>query len=276
MNSRHWLRLHVRSLHAQQQRLPQKPCTGFSRALSTLSTIFETLHFRSFALGLLSKPSDTSPTTSLSLPSARLPHTQMPGMPRRTNKPKPSNLVTSQYGELQIPSPEEIGSCWSKAALPRLQFEDGDLLIKLSKHHWLLVHSAVVANVSPVLGTGFSDPWTDSGNNVETIAHPVTDREVAVRTLALKRVDGTYLLEGKVCTQFYDTMVLRKTTLATAGRLGWSLKRRVPSLQHRLVSKLGACRARIPRSLPEAMPSLHYPPCSSRSLRSDVRCQPHP
>lgn len=275
MNSRHWRRLYVRSLHAKKPRLPQKPCTVFSLALSTLSTIFETLHFRSFALGLLSKPSDTSPKTSLLLPSARLPYTQMPGMPRRTNKPKPSNLVTSQYGELQIPSPDEIGSCWSKAALPRLQFEDGDLLIKLSKHHWLLIHSAVVANVSPVLGTGFSDAWTDSGNNLETIVHPVTGREVTVRTLALKRIDGTYLLEGKVCTLSYDTMFLCKTTLTAAGRPCRSLKRCAPSLQPRLVSKLGACRARIPRSLPEAMPSLHYPPCSSRSLRSDVRCKPH-
>lgn len=122
-------------------------------------------------------------------------------MPRRRNKPKPSTLVTSQYGDLHVPSPEEIGSCSSKAALPRLQFEDGDLLIKLSKHHWLLVHSAVVANVSPVLGTSFTDAWTDSGNNLETIVHPVTGKNINVRTLALKRVDGTYLLEGKVCTR---------------------------------------------------------------------------
>lgn len=52
----YWRRLYVRSLHAKKQLLPQKPCTVSSRDLFNPSTIFETLHLRSFALGLISKP----------------------------------------------------------------------------------------------------------------------------------------------------------------------------------------------------------------------------
>lgn len=75
-------------------------------------------------------------------------------------------------------------------------------MIKLSQDHWLLVHTAVVCNVSPVLRASVSDAWASSATNVQTIIHPKTGEEVVFRTLTLNEVDGTYLLEGKVSDHF--------------------------------------------------------------------------
>lgn len=86
-----------------------------------------------------------------------------------------------------------------KHNLPRLQFEDGDLVIKLghSPSDWLIIHSKVFAAVSPVFNDNYgiaNEDWAD----LIKIKHPRTGNEVAVRVLALQIIDDTYVLEGKV------------------------------------------------------------------------------
>lgn len=82
---------------------------------------------------------------------------------------------------------------------PSLRFDDGDLVIKLSddSNDWLIIHSAVFAAVSPVFAASSSARWEERAKT-DKIIHPGTGKEVAVRTLALAFVDGTYTLEGKV------------------------------------------------------------------------------
>jgi hypothetical protein len=86
--------------------------------------------------------------------------------------------------------------------LPDLRFETGDLIIKLSNYRedWLLVHSEVVAASSPMLAASLSAAWAETAQR-DTIKHPTTGEERLVRSLALKQVDGTFFLEGRVCTQ---------------------------------------------------------------------------
>lgn len=81
--------------------------------------------------------------------------------------------------------------------LPPLRFEDGDVIIKLSADHnrHLLVHSDVIRAGFPTLGPALKPQW----NIPETIKHPLTGRQIDVHSLALKSVEHTILLEGKVC-----------------------------------------------------------------------------
>ncbi|KAM0721386.1 hypothetical protein Q7P37_002310 [Cladosporium fusiforme] len=112
-------------------------------------------------------------------------------MPRNT---PPNKLFASSHGKLTAAE----GEYAHDPTLPKLQFDDGDLLIKLGRDSidWLLVHSAVVAAICPVLGVGSSLPWSES-SKLEIITHPSTGKSVNVRTLALNIVEGTFLLEGK-------------------------------------------------------------------------------
>ncbi|KAM0721387.1 hypothetical protein Q7P37_002311 [Cladosporium fusiforme] len=121
----------------------------------------------------------------------------MPSGAKFSKAKKPPTFVSSDHGDLQITDIHDIDGCLTNVGLPRMQYEHGDLLIKLSEYHWLLVHSALVGSVSPVLRASFSNAWASSANNLQTIVHPKTGNEVTMRTLALKLVDGTYLLEGK-------------------------------------------------------------------------------
>lgn len=62
---------------------------------------------------------------------------------------------------------------------------------------WLIIHSEVFAAVSPVYKRSTGPAWAES-NKLDLIKHPGTGEEVSVRTLAMKVVDDTYVLEGKV------------------------------------------------------------------------------
>ena len=89
-------------------------------------------------------------------------------------------------------------------SLPRLRFEHGELVIKLDRNpmRWLIIHSKVFAAVSPVFRASASGAWKEQAQ-LDTIKHPNTGEDVEVRTLALKRVQDTYILEGKVCSWFF-------------------------------------------------------------------------
>lgn len=84
-------------------------------------------------------------------------------------------------------------------SLPRLRFEHGDLVIKLDRNpmRWLIIHSKVFAAVSPVFRASASGAWKEQAQ-IDTIKHPNTGEDMEVRTLALKRVQDAYILEGKV------------------------------------------------------------------------------
>ncbi|KAI7344996.1 hypothetical protein KC320_g8558 [Hortaea werneckii] len=79
--------------------------------------------------------------------------------------------------------------------LPRLRFDDGNVIIKLSdnRDRHLLVHSDVIRIGLPTLAPTLKPEWS----HPETIKHPVSGVEVDIHTLALKSVDETILLEGK-------------------------------------------------------------------------------
>ena len=94
-----------------------------------------------------------------------------------------------------------------KWQLPSLQFDYFDLVIKLGRkpEDWLLVHSEVLRRTCPLLAPGITATWDHTSSAPEKIMHPRTGQSVQVRTKALKLVDGTFLLEGKVRAWFLRT-----------------------------------------------------------------------
>ena len=62
------------------------------------------------------------------------------------------------------------------------------------------MHSAVVAASSPMLAASLSSAWAECAQ-LDTIKYPVTGEDRQVRSLALKRLEGTFFLEGKVRMQ---------------------------------------------------------------------------
>lgn len=86
--------------------------------------------------------------------------------------------------------------------LPNLQFDGSDLVIKLGHkpEDWLLVHAEVLRSTCPLLARGISETWDNTSSAPDKVKHPRTGAHVAVRTKALKLVDRTYVLEGKVQT----------------------------------------------------------------------------
>jgi hypothetical protein len=110
----------------------------------------------------------------------------------------PRLTINSDYGPLTLRKADYSRDL----ELPDLRFETGDLIIKLSNYRedWLLVHSEVIAVSSPMLAASLSAAWAETAQR-DTIKHPTTGEERLVRSLALKQVDGTFFLEGKVCTQ---------------------------------------------------------------------------
>ncbi|KAI7205550.1 hypothetical protein KC316_g188 [Hortaea werneckii] len=79
--------------------------------------------------------------------------------------------------------------------LPRLRFDDGDVIIKLSTkpYRHLLVHSDVIRIGLPTLAPALKPEWSVP----EVIEHPRTGKKINVHSLALKSADQTILLEGK-------------------------------------------------------------------------------
>lgn len=108
-----------------------------------------------------------------------------------------TNTIRSAVGNL--PAATGNRAWFQSMPTPSLRFEDGDLVIKLGhdSKDWLIIHSAVFAAVSPVFAASSSARWEEHAK-IDKIIHPGTKKEVAVRTLALAYVDGTYVLEGKV------------------------------------------------------------------------------
>ena len=110
----------------------------------------------------------------------------------------PRLTISSDYGPLSICYPDYDLGC----NLPDLRFETGDLIIKLSndREDWLFVHSEVVAANSPMLAASLSSAWAECAR-LDKIKHPAAGEERLVRSLALKQLEGTFFLEGKVCLQ---------------------------------------------------------------------------
>ena len=112
------------------------------------------------------------------------------------------SFITSPFGSLATtllatdsPSPSSSATT-TTTTIPRLCFEHGDLVIKLDHEpsQWLIIHSKVFAAVSPVFRASTSEAWKETVQ-LDIIKHPRTGKDVEVRTLALKRVDDTYILE---------------------------------------------------------------------------------
>lgn len=80
--------------------------------------------------------------------------------------------------------------------LPPLRFNDGDVVIRLSASpsSCLLLHSDILKKRMPQLAPALAERWGQS----DSITHPLTGKGEQMYTLALKPVDGTLLLEGKV------------------------------------------------------------------------------
>lgn len=97
--------------------------------------------------------------------------------------------------------------------MPALQFETGDLMIKLSRdpEDFLLIHSELFASYSPVFRTSCSPAWAQS-SPPDIIQHPITRQKVPIRVLALKKVDDTLVLEGRVWLA-YVVLLGHKLTL---------------------------------------------------------------
>ncbi|KAI7407077.1 hypothetical protein KC328_g683, partial [Hortaea werneckii] len=102
--------------------------------------------------------------------------------------------------------------------LPKLRFDDGNVLIKLSinRDRYLLVHSDVIKvglpNLAPTLKREWSVP--------EVIKHPLSEKEINIYSLALKSVDQTILLEGKdvaIDLNAPESMVFPRSELALEG-----------------------------------------------------------
>ena len=83
-------------------------------------------------------------------------------------------------------------------ALPPLQYDDGDVLIKLGHEQsdWLVVHSKNLSESSKSLKATLSSEWAAT-IGIDEIKHPSTGEEVRFKTMALKYVEGAYFLEGK-------------------------------------------------------------------------------
>ncbi|KAK6443090.1 hypothetical protein LTR95_000607 [Oleoguttula sp. CCFEE 5521] len=82
------------------------------------------------------------------------------------------------------------------SGLPQLQFDDGDLLVRLgdTPQDTLLLHSRVPATASYVFRRGLTGQW--AAEKTTWLRHPATKTVVQVKVLALSVVDETFVLEG--------------------------------------------------------------------------------
>jgi hypothetical protein len=151
------------------------------------------------------------------------------------------SVVACPLGRLSV---QELGSSYLHD-LPRLQFDDGDLVIKLGHHasEWLIIHSKVftaVSSRSPL----FPVVWgMDPEEAADTITHPNTGKRVAVRVLALKAVGDGFMLDGKnvvLETGDYITVPYHKSSLAGEG---WSVSGEVRSFSSSPAHVAEAARA---------------------------------
>lgn len=99
----------------------------------------------------------------------------------------------TDHGSSRKPLPFSIQD---SSGFPALRYNDGDVIVKISQRpsECLLLHSSVLKAAMPQLAPAFAARW-GQGDAVE---HPVTGAQFTVYTLALKGVEETVLLEGKV------------------------------------------------------------------------------
>ena len=133
-----------------------------------------------------------------------------PEAPSATHMPKsiqftPSPSIPAPFPRhtktLSIPLPTATMAASLESdryALPPLQYDDGDVLIKLGHQQsdWLVVHNTKLSEASPKLEATLSGRWAET-IGIDKIKHPRTGEDVEVKTMALKYVEGAYFLEGK-------------------------------------------------------------------------------
>jgi hypothetical protein len=138
------------------------------------------------------------------------------------------SVVACPLGRLSV---QELSSFSYLHDLPRLQFGDGDLVIKLGHHvsGWLIIHSKVFAAVSS-RSSLFPVVWDmDPEEAADTITHPNTGKRVAVRVLALKAVGDGFMLDGKnVVLETGNDITVPYDKSSLAGE-GWSVSGKVRS-----------------------------------------------
>lgn len=80
--------------------------------------------------------------------------------------------------------------------LPEMRYEGADVIIKLSASPdgWLLLHSDVLCNASPVLAATLLHDWA----RPKRAKNPKTGEEMLVYTICLARADDGLMLEIKV------------------------------------------------------------------------------
>jgi hypothetical protein len=138
------------------------------------------------------------------------------------------SVVACPLGRLSV---QELSSFSYLHDLPRLQFGDGDLVIKLGHHvsGWLIIHSKVFAAVSS-RSSLFPVVWgMDPEEAADTITHLNTGKRVAVRVLAFKAVGDGFMLDGKnVVLETGNDITVPYDKSSLAGE-GWSVSGKVRS-----------------------------------------------
>lgn len=106
--------------------------------------------------------------------------------------------MCSEYGPLSL---RDTDSDPPEINLPQMQFEDADVIIKLgpTPEEWLFLHSSVLRASSTYFNRSLSQEWDHTMSGSTKILHPNTGQQVSMWCRALQYIDGTYLLEGKVC-----------------------------------------------------------------------------
>jgi hypothetical protein len=171
------------------------------REVSALSTLLSsTLATVSASLA------SSSSSIALAHPHIQLAHLPYTTTTRRIIITNESTMITigCSFGGLSSVKLATNSTATTTTDIPHLRFEHGDLVIKLDRDpsKWLVIHSKVFAVVSPVFAASASDSWKGTAQ-LDSIQHPDTGEIVEVRTLALKLVDDTYILEGKVRLLLY-------------------------------------------------------------------------
>lgn len=77
--------------------------------------------------------------------------------------------------------------------LPRLRFEDGEVVIKThaTSTHWLLLHKSVIDSNVPMLAAMLRWP---GGDRPQSIMHPITGIDTIVHKLSLTLADETFVI----------------------------------------------------------------------------------
>lgn len=118
----------------------------------------------------------------------------------------------SDYGPLSLrnTNDENAAKKHMSTELPKMQFRDADLVIKLGPKpdEWLLVHSAVLSASCSYFQASFSEQWEQGEFKPKMVLNPARGREVPMRCRALQCVDDTYVMEREVRISHYSSQDL--------------------------------------------------------------------